>query len=38
MNDSFLLTVIAYCKATVAESLQQRQAKFQLKISLTFCR
>lgn len=28
MNDSFLLTIIAYCKATVVESLQQTQAKF----------
>lgn len=38
MNDSFLLTIIAYCKATVFESLQQTQGKFQLKVSLTFCR
>lgn len=38
MNDSFLLTVIAYCKATVVASLQQTQGKFQLKVSLTFCR
>lgn len=38
MNDSFLLTVTASCKATVVESAQQTQAKFQLKISLTFGR